>query len=220
MLDDGRERRSWPCALGSRRALSNAVLDRDVAAELPPGEEEEFDPVYPFFVEDGAGIVHARMFVPGSGIDEDPATGSAAAALAGVLADGLPDGTHGWIVHQGDDMGRPSRMALEVDVSDGVADRGASRWHGRRGHPRDPRSRCRVGRVVDRLLRFVTDMARVLVTEAIAEGGLDRLREAGHDVDVRLDLTPEQLLDEIVGAHALIIRSATKVTKEVLAAGT
>ena len=62
-------------------------------------------------------------------------------------------------------------------------------------------------------------MARVLVTEAIAEGGLDRLREAGHDVDVRLDLSPEQLLDEIVGAHALIIRSATKVTKEVLAAG-
>jgi D-3-phosphoglycerate dehydrogenase / 2-oxoglutarate reductase len=88
-----------------------------------------------------------------------------------------------------------------------------SRWFG------DDGPRRRVGRLVDRLLLFVTDMARVLVTEAIAEGGLDRLREAGHDVDVRLDLTPEQLLDEIVGANALIIRSATKVTKEVLAAG-
>ena len=31
-------------------------------------------------------------------------------------------------------------------------------------------------------------MARILVTEEIAEGGLDRLRAAGHDVDVQLDL--------------------------------
>ena len=61
---------------------------------------------------------------------------------------------------------------------------------------------------------------RVLVTEKIADPGLDRLRDAGHEVDVQLDLTPEQLLEAIVGAHALIIRSATKVTAEVLAAGT
>lgn len=38
-------------------------------------------------------------------------------------------------------------------------------------------------------------------------------------MDVRLDLTPETLLDAVVGAHALIIRSATKVTKAVLDAG-
>ena len=31
-------------------------------------------------------------------------------------------------------------------------------------------------------------MARILVTEEIAEGGLDRLRAAGHEVDVQLDL--------------------------------
>ncbi|MFP5489080.1 MAG: phosphoglycerate dehydrogenase [Acidimicrobiia bacterium] len=61
-------------------------------------------------------------------------------------------------------------------------------------------------------------MARILVTEAIAEGGLDRLREAGHSVDVRLGLAPDELLDAIVGAHALIIRSATQVTADVLAA--
>lgn len=63
-------------------------------------------------------------------------------------------------------------------------------------------------------------MARVLVSEAIAEGGLQRLRDAGHTVDVQLDLTPETLLEAVVGAHALIIRSATQVTAEVLAAGT
>lgn len=63
-------------------------------------------------------------------------------------------------------------------------------------------------------------MARILVTEKIAEGGLDLLREAGHDVDVVLLPTPEELLEVVKGAHALIIRSATTVTAEVLEAGT
>ncbi len=63
-------------------------------------------------------------------------------------------------------------------------------------------------------------MARVLVSEAIADRGLDQLRAAGHEVDVQLDLSPEQLLTAIVGAQALIIRSATTVTRDVLAAGT
>ena len=62
-------------------------------------------------------------------------------------------------------------------------------------------------------------MARILVTEEIADGGLDRLRAAGHDVDVRLDLSPADLLEVIPGASALIIRSATDVTDAVLAAG-
>ena len=62
-------------------------------------------------------------------------------------------------------------------------------------------------------------MARVLVTEAIADNGLQRLRDAGHEVDIQLDWTPESLLELVKGAHALIIRSATQVTKEVLAAG-
>ncbi|MFM8530199.1 MAG: phosphoglycerate dehydrogenase, partial [Ilumatobacteraceae bacterium] len=63
-------------------------------------------------------------------------------------------------------------------------------------------------------------MARILVSEEIAPGGLDRLRAAGHEVDVRLDLTPETLLDAVRGAHALIIRSATQVNAAVLDAGT
>ena len=61
-------------------------------------------------------------------------------------------------------------------------------------------------------------MSRILVTEEIAEGGLDRLRAAGHDVVVELDLS--QLLTHVVGAHALIIRSATQVTAEVLEVAT
>ena len=59
-------------------------------------------------------------------------------------------------------------------------------------------------------------MAQILVTEEIAEGGLDRLRSAGHEVVVELDLS--RLLDAVRTANALIIRSATQVTAEVLEA--
>ena len=52
-------------------------------------------------------------------------------------------------------------------------------------------------------------MARVLVTEKIAQSGLDLLAEAGHEVDVQEGLSPEDLLGAVVGADALIIRSAT-----------
>ncbi|MGQ0830283.1 MAG: phosphoglycerate dehydrogenase [Microthrixaceae bacterium] len=62
-------------------------------------------------------------------------------------------------------------------------------------------------------------MARILVTEKIADSGLERLRAAGHEVDVQEGLTPEALLAAIDGAHALIIRSATMVTADVIAAG-
>ena len=66
----------------------------------------------------------------------------------------------------------------------------------------------------------LTPVPRVLVTEEIAERGLDGLRAAGCDVDVRLDLSPADLLVAVKGADALIIRSATQVTAEVLEAGT
>jgi D-3-phosphoglycerate dehydrogenase len=59
-------------------------------------------------------------------------------------------------------------------------------------------------------------MARILVTEPIAERGIAMLKEAGHDVDQRLTAGPEELLRAVAGAHALIVRSATKVTAEVI----
>jgi D-3-phosphoglycerate dehydrogenase / 2-oxoglutarate reductase len=62
-------------------------------------------------------------------------------------------------------------------------------------------------------------VARVLVTESIAESGLDLLRAAGHEVDVQEGLDPAGLQRSIPGAHGLIIRSATKVTAEVVEAG-
>ncbi|HZM42777.1 MAG TPA: phosphoglycerate dehydrogenase [Acidimicrobiales bacterium] len=62
-------------------------------------------------------------------------------------------------------------------------------------------------------------MARILVTEKIADGGLQRLRDTGHVVDVRIGLTPDELIEVVHGAAGLIIRSATQVTREVLEAG-
>ena len=63
-------------------------------------------------------------------------------------------------------------------------------------------------------------MARILVAEKIADSGLDRLRAAGHEVDIQVGLTPEELAEAIVGAQALIIRSATKATREIIEAAT
>lgn len=67
--------------------------------------------------------VHGRMFAPGLSVLEDPATGSACAALAGYLAARDPcradGGTLRWIVEQGLEMGRPSILQVEADVAAG-----------------------------------------------------------------------------------------------------
>jgi D-3-phosphoglycerate dehydrogenase len=62
-------------------------------------------------------------------------------------------------------------------------------------------------------------VARVLVTEELAERGLDRMRDAGHAVDVRLGLSADALLDVVPGYHAVVVRSETQVTADVLQAG-
>jgi trans-2,3-dihydro-3-hydroxyanthranilate isomerase len=62
---------------------------------------------------------HARMFAPGLGIAEDPATGSAAAAFAGLIASQLADGEHAIAIEQGYEMGRPSLIRLTAAVSVG-----------------------------------------------------------------------------------------------------
>ncbi len=63
----------------------------------------------------------ARMFAPGGGIPEDPATGSATVLLAAQLlkSEKLRDGSHIWQLEQGYEMGRPSDLRLEADVKDG-----------------------------------------------------------------------------------------------------
>ncbi|HML12884.1 MAG TPA: PhzF family phenazine biosynthesis protein [Xanthobacteraceae bacterium] len=64
---------------------------------------------------------HARMFAPRAGVPEDPATGSAAAAFAGVLAHFTPpaDGEHDFAIEQGYEMGRPSLIHLAMTMQGG-----------------------------------------------------------------------------------------------------
>lgn len=64
---------------------------------------------------------HARMFAPTMGIPEDPATGSAAAAFAGVIGkfDKPPEGLYQGIIEQGYEMGRPSRIYQELEMEGG-----------------------------------------------------------------------------------------------------
>lgn len=65
---------------------------------------------------------HARMFASGMGISEDPATGSAVAALSGAIHhfDRLTDGHHPILVEQGVEMDRPSLIHLHMDVEGGA----------------------------------------------------------------------------------------------------
>jgi trans-2,3-dihydro-3-hydroxyanthranilate isomerase len=70
----------------------------------------------------GGTEIRARMFGPGVNIVEDPATGSAVAALGGFLAarDSRAEGTLSWTVEQGVEMGRPSSLRVEADKSGGA----------------------------------------------------------------------------------------------------
>ena len=62
---------------------------------------------------------HARMFAPAMGIREDPATGSAAAAFAGMIAARFSDGSHAIAIEQGYEMGRPSLIRLTAEMAAG-----------------------------------------------------------------------------------------------------
>jgi len=85
--------------------------------------QSEIDGVYLYTrqcVHTGCSF-HARMFAPQLGVLEDPATGSAAVGLAGVVYafDGLPDGPHKRVIEQGHEMGRPSSITLTLIVEGG-----------------------------------------------------------------------------------------------------
>ena len=60
---------------------------------------------------------------------------------------------------------------------------------------------------------------KVLVAERLADAGLAVLRDKGYEVDVKLKMPPEELIATIPAYDALIVRSATKVTREVIEAG-
>ncbi|MDQ4075617.1 MAG: phosphoglycerate dehydrogenase, partial [Chloroflexota bacterium] len=60
---------------------------------------------------------------------------------------------------------------------------------------------------------------QILITDPLVEEGVDLLRESGAQVDLRYDLTPEELESIIPQYDALIVRSGTKVTSRIIEAG-
>lgn len=104
--------------LASLDALARAALRETASAAL--GASEVF--VYARAEPNAPHAFRARMFAPEIGIAEDPATGGAAAAFAGVLArfEDLPDGWHTLPIQQGVEMGRPSLIGLEVNIEAGA----------------------------------------------------------------------------------------------------
>lgn len=109
---------AFPVAeLTDLNALKRAVPDTAAIGKEPDMLGHVF-----IYVRDGDDPRHlrARMFAPGMGVYEDPATGSAAAALTGLLGDlECRDGTFNYRITQGVEMGRPSLIETAADIIDG-----------------------------------------------------------------------------------------------------
>ncbi|MFX1566609.1 MAG: hydroxyacid dehydrogenase [Promethearchaeota archaeon] len=61
---------------------------------------------------------------------------------------------------------------------------------------------------------------RILVADPIHNDAVKQLEAAGFDLDLKTDITPDELMKSISEYAGLVVRSRTKVTKEVIAAGT
>ncbi|MGB0967748.1 MAG: PhzF family phenazine biosynthesis protein [Halocynthiibacter sp.] len=101
-------------ALKSRDTLARMAYDFDAGKTLM--ERENLITISLLYVETPT-LIHARNAFAIGGVVEDPATGAAAAALGGVLVDmnwpGLKGGGH-FTIRQGEDMGQPSLLNVEV----------------------------------------------------------------------------------------------------------
>ncbi len=108
--------------LTSRAAVDRAVVDRTALGRLcrALGIAEE---VFIFTTEPGSdgATVYSRMFAPGLGVTEDPATGAASGPLGCYLVrHGLvpPENAREIVSVQGVKMGRPSRVHIRIDTDE------------------------------------------------------------------------------------------------------
>ena len=103
-------------ALGRAR-LAHDAWQRSIAGHWAPNVF-----IFTRDVDTPGTDLRARMFAPAQGVPEDPATGSAVAALAGVLAplDPREDARLQFQIDQGVEMGRPSRLQLDIVKHAGV----------------------------------------------------------------------------------------------------
>ena len=105
-------------------AVERAALRLDRWRALDPAPWGHGVYVHAVTREEGATThMHARMFAPGLGISEDPATGSAAAALAGSLKPPPSGAARTLVIAQGVEMGRPSRIETTTNFAGGKVER-------------------------------------------------------------------------------------------------
>jgi len=98
--------------LASRADLAACTPDLAAMREGVAAYPSAMDFAQFAYVRDG-DTIHARMFAPLDGIPEDPATGSAAAALGALFA--ARDGAARFTIRQGEDMGRLSLIDIEAE---------------------------------------------------------------------------------------------------------
>jgi trans-2,3-dihydro-3-hydroxyanthranilate isomerase len=110
--------------LATRRAVDSASFD--AAAYDAFRQQEGLDelPVFLFSPESGGdkATVYSRMFAPGSGVPEDPATGGASGPLGCYLVRNkvvTPEKAGAMLSLQGVKMGRPSHIHIAIGVEDG-----------------------------------------------------------------------------------------------------
>lgn len=101
----------------NRAAVARSRLRLDLWEKHMAGKPGEMVMLFAMEAEEPGHDVRARMYGPSANIVEDPATGSACAALGGYLAlrSGQKDGTLRWVIEQGYEMGRPSLIDVEAD---------------------------------------------------------------------------------------------------------
>lgn len=108
--------------VATRKALAGIRLDTSLWSQAmrPAGQENAF--AYCRETVEAGHHFHARMFAPGMGVSEDPATGSAVAAFAGVVMrfEKPADGEHRLVIEQGYEIGRPSQIELGLRIVNGV----------------------------------------------------------------------------------------------------
>jgi trans-2,3-dihydro-3-hydroxyanthranilate isomerase len=128
LLDGEWEPRGWSCGvpylfipLRDRDAVARARVNVERGERALAGTWAPEPFVFTRAGERAGSDLHGRMFAPAFGIPEDPATGSAAAAMAGYLArrEARRDGMLRWRLEQGFEMGRPSILDIEADVAGG-----------------------------------------------------------------------------------------------------
>lgn len=104
-----------------RQAVARARPRLDLFEQTMRGRWSEMVFVFAMDPALPGSHVRARMFAPTIGVPEDPATGSACAALGGYLAQrsNQQSGLERWVVEQGVEMGRPSIVEIEVDREEG-----------------------------------------------------------------------------------------------------